>query len=252
MLRLSHSNQVRSLQLINHLLLIAGLFYMYFTSEFYLLLVSLVTFWIVGVLGINIGYHRLLSHRSFKTNKFWQVLCSLCGVVTVIGSPIAWVAVHRQHHQLTDQPGDPHSPHVLGNTQAWFGLWGNTKLNLNLVKDLRKDNLQRLIHKEYLLIILLYGVILYAINPLYVIFVYAIPACLSLHAASAVVVLGHRHGYRTHDLGLDRSTNSWIANIITLGDGWHNNHHARPYAWNNQERWWEWDLPALVIRIIKK
>jgi fatty-acid desaturase len=252
MIKLPHNKKVRALQIINHLLLVGGLVYVFQTNEFYLLFITLIAWWVTGVMGINVGFHRLLSHRSFKTNKLWQILCTLCGVITVVGSPLAWVATHRQHHQTTDEPGDPHSPHLLGNFNAWFGLWGDVKINLKLVKDLRRDDFQRFVHKNYFSIIATYVLALFLINPLYVIFVYAIPACLSFHASTSVVVLGHRHGYRTHDLGTDKSANSWIVSLLTLGEGWHNNHHAKPYAWNNQEKWWEIDVPAMVIRMIKK
>jgi stearoyl-CoA desaturase (delta-9 desaturase) len=87
---------------------------------------------------------------------------------------------------------------------------------------------------------------------LFLIFVYAIPACLCLHSTSAIIVIAHIHGYKSHPLKNDQSRNSWIANLITLGEGWHNNHHAKPYAWSNWERWWEFDIPSLVIRVIKK
>jgi fatty-acid desaturase len=88
-------------------------------------------------------------------------------------------------------------------------------------------------------------------GPLAVIFGYCIPASLCLHSSSAIIVIAHRHGYKTHKCR-DESRNSWIANIITLGEGWHNNHHARPYAWSNWERWWEWDIPAIIIWMVKK
>ena len=84
-----------------------------------------------------------------------------------------------------------------------------------------------------------------------VIFGYCVPASLCLHSSSAIIVIAHRHGYRTHACR-DESRNSWIANLITLGEGWHNNHHARPWAWSNWEKWWEWDVPAMVIWAIKK
>jgi stearoyl-CoA desaturase (delta-9 desaturase) len=85
-----------------------------------------------------------------------------------------------------------------------------------------------------------------------VIYVFAIPACLCLHSTSAIIVIAHKHGYRSYPDVKDQSRNSWIANLITLGEGWHNTHHAKPYAWNNQERWWEFDIPAYIIRLIKK
>lgn len=252
MIKLTHNQTVRTLQIINHVLAIVGIAYSIYFSEYSLLFVSLLTYWIIGVLGINIGYHRLLSHRSFKTHWFWEQLFSLIGVITVVGSPLAWVAVHRQHHRSAERTGDPHSPYILGNLKAWFGIWDMPKLDLKLVRDMRENTFQRDVHKNYLLIILFYVAILFLYDPLMIIYMFAIPACLCLHSTSAIIVIAHRHGYRPYPDVRDQSRNSWIANLITLGEGWHNTHHAKPYAWNNQERWWEFDIPAYIIRLIKQ
>jgi stearoyl-CoA desaturase (delta-9 desaturase) len=168
-----------------------------------------------------------------------------------MGSSLAWVAVHRQHHRYSDTILDPHSPHNLGILKSWLGFWGKIKIDLRHCKDLRKSKFHRILHKNYILIHSVYILFLYTIDPLMVIYVYAIPAVLIFHSAGAFDVIAHMHGYRTHDTS-DRSKNSWIANIITMGEGWHNNHHAKPYAWNNWEHWWEIDVPSLIIRMIKK
>jgi stearoyl-CoA desaturase (delta-9 desaturase) len=152
-----------------------------------------------------------------------------------------------------DSEKDIHSPYQLGNWQAWFGFWNYPSLRPKLINDIRKDAFHKWMHRHYLWIIFIYCAILAAIDPMLVIFFYCIPACLCLHSSSAIIVIAHRHGYTTHKLrGNDQARNSWIANLITLGEGWHNNHHARPYAWSNWEQWWEWDVPSLIIRCIKK
>jgi stearoyl-CoA desaturase (delta-9 desaturase) len=92
--------------------------------------------------------------------------------------------------------------------------------------------------------------ILFLISPIWGIVLYSIPATLALHTTSIVNVLGHWHGYRNHATR-DRSTNSWIANVISLGEGWHNNHHNKPNNFVDKEKWWEWDLIGLFIKLIK-
>jgi stearoyl-CoA desaturase (delta-9 desaturase) len=165
---------------------------------------------------------------------------------------MAWVAIHRQHHRAAESEKDPHSPIQLGNFRAWMGLWNYLPLDVKLVRDFRKDKFQKFLHQYYLQIILAYCVVLAVINPWLVIFAYAIPACLCLHSTSSIIVIAHRHGYVNHTLKNDQARNSWIAHLMSLGEGWHNNHHARPYMWDNQERWWELDPPSWVIRLIKK
>jgi fatty-acid desaturase len=241
---MTHNQIVRGLQLLNHLLLIVGLF----AGDLSYLWVSLFFYWITGVFGINVGLHRLLSHRSFSTSKWKENVVSVIGVLTTVGSPLAWVAIHRQHHRSAETVKDPHSPYQIGNFRAWFGLWNRVRIDLKLVRDMRKDKFQKFLHKNYLAIISVYCLILFLIDPWLVIFAYAIPACLCLHSTSAIIVIAHRHGYRPYPDVKDQSRNSWIANLITLGEGWHNTHHAKPWLWNNKEKWWEFDLPAFFIK----
>lgn len=248
----THNLSVRTLQIVNHLLSVIGIFYIVYTAQWHWLLLALLTYWFIGVFGINIGLHRLLSHRSFKTYSWFERFVSVVGVITTVGSPLAWVAIHRQHHRAAETPQDPHSPYQIGNFRAWFGIWPKITLDTKLVRDLRQDKFQRVLHRHYVWIIVGYTLALFvAGGPLAVIFGYCVPASLCLHSSSAIIVIAHRHGYKTHQCR-DESRNSWIANIITLGEGWHNNHHARPWAWSNWERWWEWDVPAVIIWAVKK
>lgn len=246
-MRFTHNQKVRSMQLLTHLLALIGL---YFASFDYLLL-SLLTYWVIGVLGINIGFHRLLTHRSFETHKYVEKFLALVGTITLVGSPLAWVAVHRTHHKHAETDLDPHSPYKLGWFKAWFGIWNMPKLDLKSVSDLREDNYQRFLHKYYLSVNIAWCCLLAAIDPWLVIYAYAIPAVLVLHSTSTIIVVAHKHGYRTYETK-DESRNSWIASLVTLGEGWHNNHHAKPWDWNNQHKWWELDPNAWIIRMIKK
>lgn len=227
-----------------------GGWFVYSTSNYHYLVVSLLVYWFIGVLGINIGMHRLASHRSFRTHLWIEKLLLLISVITTVGSPLAWVALHRQHHKCAEQEGDPHSPYRLGKFRAWFGLWDKVILDPRLIKDIRKDKFQKFLHKYYLLVLVIYAIALLLIDPWLIVFAYAIPACLCLHSTSAIIVIAHSHGYKTFECN-DESRNSWIASIITLGEGWHNNHHANPRDWNNQYKWWEFDVTAWIIRLIK-
>ena len=249
---MSHNIKVRALQVVNHLLFAVGIAYVVMTGEYSYALVGLLSYWGLGVLGINIGYHRLLAHRSFSTYPIVEKVLSVIGVITSVGSPLAWVTLHRMHHKTTETAADPHSPYLLGNFRAWFGFWNITHLDLSLSKDIRKDKFQKRLHKYYFKIILAYCMALAVIDPMLIIFAYCIPACLCLHSSSAIIVIAHRQGYKTHDLGIDEARNSWVASLITLGEGWHNNHHHNPRAWSNQEKWWELDPNAWLIKLIKR
>jgi len=245
---MTHNQKTRGLQIINHILGLVGLSYVFATGQYYWLAIAFAFFVPTTILGINIGFHRLLSHASFTTYPYVKEVLSLIGSITTIGSPLAWTAVHRQHHKHTETPEDPHSPYLLGNWKAWFGFWDTPRLNLRLVKDLRKDPFQKFLHKHYVSIIVTYCILLALINPLLVIFGYAIPSCLTLHASSSIIVIAHRHGYKTHNLGDDEARNSWIANITSLGEGWHNNHHAMPWKLTQGIDKWQIDPPAWIIK----
>jgi stearoyl-CoA desaturase (delta-9 desaturase) len=248
---MNHTRIIRSLQLITHLIAIYGIWHLVINGMNNYFYISIFLYYFLGIFGFNIGYHRLLSHRSFKTSKLIEYVLSVLGTLTAMGSTIAWVAVHRQHHKYSDKPGDPHSPHLLGGLRTWLGFWGNIKISPAFIKDIRKDKFHKFLHKNYLTIHLSWLLLLFIVDPLLIVFVYAIPAVLIFHAVGAFDVLTHLHGYRTYDTA-DKSHNSWLANLVTPGEGWHNNHHANSGAWKSGEKWWEFDPPSWVIWLIKK
>jgi stearoyl-CoA desaturase (delta-9 desaturase) len=248
---MTHNQTVRGLQIINHLLALAGIIFVVYNGYYAMFTISRLFYIFTGILGVNVGYHRLLSHRSFETYMPVERLLSLIGLVTTIGSPMAWVAIHRQHHRAAETDADPHSPYKVGRFNAWFGFWNYLPLSPRLVKDMRKDTYQKFLHNHYLKIITFYCLLLALINPWLIIFAYALPACLCLHSTSSIIVIAHYHGYKTYTIK-DESRNSWIAHLLSLGEGWHNNHHSKPYAWQQGEKWWEFDPPSWIIRIIKK
>jgi fatty-acid desaturase len=256
---MSLNQKIRSLQLANLMLSFVGLYYCIASSEYVYLLASYVAFILLCPLGISTGLHRLLTHKSFTTSVLMERLLTLLSVYATVGSPIAWVAIHRAHHGYSDTSIDPHSPYLdqrlnlskIFTVSTGIGQAVQTKIPISFVKDLCKDNFQRLVHDHYFKILLVPVLILFLINPMFGIFLYSIPATLSFYTTSIVNVLGHSHGYRSHEVR-DKSTNSWIANFISLGEGWHNNHHHNPANFNLQEKWWEWDLIGLFIKLIKK
>jgi stearoyl-CoA desaturase (delta-9 desaturase) len=248
---ITHNTEVRSLQIITHLVSIAGLVWLFQSQQWHYLLISLGFYWTIGVLGINIGFHRLISHRSFKTWKWMEYFLGLVGTITTVGSPLAWVALHRKHHKHTETELDPHSPYRIGWVRAWFGIWKVNRLDPKTIKDIRKQSFYKLTHKYYIPINVIYCAALMLIDPMLAVFAYALPAVLVLHSTSAIIVIAHMHGYKTYALRNDESRNSWIASLITLGEGWHNNHHAYPGNWKSGEKWWEIDPPSWIIKLIR-
>lgn len=252
------NTKVRLLQVFNHLVTIPAIIYAVYTQQYYLFGIAFVSWLIIGPISSVITLHRLLTHRSFKTYVWLETVLSYISVISTIGPTISWVGLHRQHHANSDREGDPHSPYINGKfnflqaVKVWLGYdWQIPSIPVAYVKDLMRSNTHKIIFNHYFKIIFAFSLVLLLINPVLWLFVYVVPASMTVHLIGMVNVLGHSHGYRNYETA-DKSTNSWIANIVSLGDGWHNNHHANGLRYYAGEKWWEWDLMGRIIQLIKR
>lgn len=249
--------RVRTLQLINHLFALYGVWYMISTQQYFWLWVILAAYMVIGPINISITLHRLLTHRSFKTYSWLEKVLSYLTVFSTLGPTVTWVGLHRYHHANPDTVSDPHTPYENDKLtakkifSAWTGYgWPIPQIPSKYVRDMITQPHHKFILNNYFKIIFVTVGILFIINPVLPLFVYFIPTCLSFHGVNMINVLGHAHGYRNHATS-DRSTNSWIAQLVAF-EGWHNNHHHKPSAWNMSEKWWEIDPMSWIIRLIKK
>jgi fatty-acid desaturase len=226
-----------------HLGAVAALF-MFHWKPF---LVAILLWWIAGGFGIGMGYHRLLTHRGYKTPKWMEYLLTICATLTLEGGPIFWVATHRQHHQNTDKEGDPHSP---GEGALWAHVgWlitGETMHNnsaelLPYVPDLRKDKFHVWISKWHWIPITTLGLLLLVFGGWpYLFWGIFFRTVLGLHSTWLVNSATHMWGSRRFQTS-DTSRNSlWVA-LLTFGEGWHNNHHAHPQSSRHGLAWYEFD-----------
>jgi stearoyl-CoA desaturase (delta-9 desaturase) len=218
--------------------------------------------------GVTIGFHRLFTHQAFQAPRAVHIALAICGSAAGQGMLIRWCATHRRHHQLSDRAGDPHSPHKYGDRLAerLKGLWhahvgwcfeaDETDLGRS-VADLRSDRTLLVIDQLYFLWVTL-GLV--------------IPACalgwfthswrgfisgliwggllrifLTQHVTWSVNSVCHVWGNRPFRTA-DHSTNNWPVAILSLGEGWHNNHHAFPTSARHGLRWWQFDATYLVIK----
>ncbi len=252
------NTKIRLLQTFNHIAMIPAVAYAIYTQQYFLLGIAFLSWVIIGPISSVITLHRLLTHRSFKTYDWLEKVLSYISVFSTVGPTINWVAVHRQHHAASDRIGDPHSPYIDNRfkiaqaVKVWLVYeWQIPNIPISYVKDLIRSPTHRFILNNYFKIIFIFSLILILINPVLWLFIYVVPASMTVHLIGLVNVLGHSHGYRNYETN-DKSTNSWIANIVSLGDGWHNNHHAHSGKYYSGEKWWEWDLMGRVIQLIKK
>jgi stearoyl-CoA desaturase (delta-9 desaturase) len=221
------------------------------------LLLAIMLWWVAGSLGVGMGYHRLLTHRGYKTPKWMEYFLTLCGTLALEGGPIFWVATHRAHHQNTDKEGDPHSPHD-GGIWAHMGwlLTGNTMHNnaaelLPYVPDLRKDKFHMWISHWHWVPITLLGAIILAVGGWqYVLWGIFLRTVVGLHSTWLVNSATHMWGtqrFPTHD----SSKNSFWVALLTFGEGWHNNHHAHPQSARHGLAWYELDLNWYGIQVLR-
>jgi stearoyl-CoA desaturase (delta-9 desaturase) len=232
------------------------------------LVVFAITYVLTGI-GITVGFHRLLTHRSFKTTRPIRVLLAGLGSAAIEGPVIEWVATHRKHHRYSDVPGDPHSPHVdVGH--GWRGaLGGLAHAHLGWLfrgvglanqeryaKDLLADPLVRFVDRTFVLWVLaglafpfalgvaLTGTIAGGLTGL--LWGGAVRILVLHHATFSINSLCHFFGRRSFPTGDESRNLLWLA-LPTFGEAWHNNHHAFPTSARHGLRWWQLDPSAWLI-----
>ncbi len=214
--------------------------------------------WIVGSLGVGLGYHRLLTHRSFKAPKWLEYTLTAFGTMSIQDSPDKWVATHRIHHQFTETARDPHStrPGFFWAHMEWI-LRGTAQDHdretlQKYVPDLLKDKFHVFLAKYYFVPLLVSAPILFAIGGwsmvLWGVFVRVV---VGWHTTWFVNSLAHIFGKRAFDTD-DDSTNNWFVAILTFGEGWHNNHHAFPTSARHGLRWYQFDMNWLTIQVFRR
>ena len=242
-------HKLQILYLICHLAIIPA----YFHGSAFWWIVSISVYFFLQLFGVGIGLHRYLAHKSFNTGKYKELFLFFTSCITGMGSPISWAGIHRLHHKYADTDKDPHCPHHKGILYILSGFY-NRKIviPISLIKDLLKCSILVFLHRHYFKILFIWVTMLFIFGGVEtVIFVFCLPVVFIYWATSAGIVLNHTLGYRNFETD-DKSVNSWLLSLYTLGDGWHNNHHKFPDRYSHRYKWWEWDLCALLIKLVFK
>jgi fatty-acid desaturase len=230
-----------------------------------------------GQLGVPIGYHRLLTHRSFQVptwlERSFVVLALCCGQNT----PARWVTWHRMHHQHSDDHDDPHSPLVafFWSHVGWlFFEKGGTHgpaAYYKYARDILDDRFYMYLEKHRVVSILIYlghALLFFSVGLAVgwagsgewpaglrfglslLVWGVVLRTVYVWHITWAVNSLSHIFGYRNYETA-DESRNNWLVAFITGGEGWHNNHHQDPTSASVQHRWWEFDLNFYIIKLLE-
>ncbi len=225
-------------------------------------------------LGITVGFHRMLTHRSFQTHPWLRGTIAAIGSAAIEGPVISWVADHRKHHAFSDAEGDPHSPHVdhghgLGGALrglfhahvGWLFKHDQRALKTRYAKDLIEDPVIAFVNRTFFLWVAVGLLVPFLLG-------WAIVGSLSAgltgllwgglvrmlvlhHVTYSINSLCHFFGRQDYDSG-DQSRNlAWLA-PLSMGESWHNNHHAFPTSAAHGLRWWQVDVSALVIRGLER
>lgn len=228
--------------------------------------------------GITIGYHRLLTHRSFKTPKWLEHFIAILGICSMEDTPARWVTIHRIHHVHSDEVPDPHSPRVnfWWSHLGWLMYINRDAYSVASLEKFSKDLLRdpfymRLETNPYRQFIYIFGQVFVffalgfgisfafsssladavALGSSMIMWAVIMRIIAVWHITWSVNSLSHMFGYQNYDTKED-SRNNWLVALLSVGEGWHNNHHEDPSAATVQHRWWEFDISFYEIKILEK
>jgi stearoyl-CoA desaturase (delta-9 desaturase) len=230
-------------------------------------------FYVLNILSMSLAYHRYFTHRAFETSKPMRYALAILAQCGVYGSLKRWVADHRRHHALSDQPGDIHSPYYDGHGRPLEGVKGWKHAHLGWAYDDAMTDLEiygkgvvgdPVIEWAHRTRYLWFAVSLLVVPALWgyafggieavigtVMVAGFLRMALALHAIAAVNSFGHRFGYQRF-ASQDEARNNWFIALISLGEGWHNNHHAHPRSAFTKVGRFEVDMSGWVVIALEK
>ena len=229
-----------------------------------------------GTLGINVCYHRLLTHRSFTCPRWLERALTMLGFCNLQGSSIRWVASHRMHHQHSDSQPDPHTPLVdfIWSHVGWLIVMNPYIDTVSAVgryaADLCRDSFHMHLEKKFgwMWIWLAHVLVIYAagmaigwglggsvmtsvqLGLSWVVWAVLVRTVLVWHITWGINSVTHLWGYRNFNTS-DNSRNNWLLGYVSMGEGWHNNHHDDQRCAAHGRRWWELDVTYLTIRLLE-
>lgn len=222
--------------------------------------------YVVRMFAITGFYHRYFSHRTFKTSRVFQFLMAFAGCTAVQRGPLWWAAHHRVHHRESDGPLDVHSPVQRGfwwSHMLWFCTVGNFRTRMNEVKDLARFPELRWLNRFDVLPAIVLAASLFGLGAALerfapglgtngwqmLVWGFCISTIVLYHATYTINSLSHVIGRKRYDTG-DQSRNNWALAILTMGEGWHNNHHHYPHSVRQGFFWWEIDVTYYMLRAL--
>jgi stearoyl-CoA desaturase (Delta-9 desaturase) len=222
-----------------------------------------VVMYVIRMFAITAFYHRYFSHRAFRTSRLLQWFFAVVGNSAAQRGPLWWAAHHRLHHRHSDEAEDLHSPIRHGffwSHFLWFANQGAERIDLRRIKDLSKYPELVFLDRYYSLVPILTGAGLFALGtilgrlapaletngPQLFVWGFLVSTVCVYHGTFSVNSIAHLFGTRAYDTG-DNSRNNFLLAIVTLGEGWHNNHHHFPSSVRQGHVWWQIDMTYYVL-----
>jgi sn-1 stearoyl-lipid 9-desaturase len=211
--------------------------------------------WLTGGIGITLGWHRLVSHRSFQTPKWLEYMLVFFGTLALQGGPIWWVGLHRHHHLHSDQNVDHHDSTKgfwWSHMQWMFYQVPAAQEIPKFTKDIADDRFYQFLDKYFFPIQIAFAVFLFLLGGWpFVVWGICVRLVFVYHCTWLVNSATHKFGYRTYEDSGDRSTNCWWVAVLVYGEGWHNNHHTYQYSARHGLKWWEIDMTWMTIQLLQ-
>lgn len=236
---ISNTTKLIAINVIAHLLIIPGIIY----GTWYMWVLSIIWWQLIVATSIASGYHRYFSHNAFNTHKAFELYVQIIGMFANAGPVLTWASTHKMHHAFSDSPNDPHSPVYKSFLTVYCNTWGHsTTINRKFLKKLISNKSLLFFYRYYFRILLCILVGLMLINPLLLIFGFAIPVVLAFHGYGLINAYGHKNGYPSNNI---------LVSIFTAGEGQHATHHKYPRNWKIGSKWYHFDISSVFIKLIK-
>lgn len=237
-----------------HLVALMALIAAFFAPPTWYEVVLCVTFLVIRMFGITGGFHRYFSHHAYKTSRLFQFFLACLGCSALQKGPLWWASNHRKHHKHSDQEGDPHSPikrSVWWSHVGWILHRDDEPTDYEAIKDFAKYWELRLLERfHWVPAFCLAGLCFLLAGWSGVIWGFFVSTVLLYHSTFLVNSVCHIFGSRRFNTP-DWSRNNPVVAIITLGEGWHNNHHHYQSSARQGFRWWEVDVSFYILCFLR-
>jgi stearoyl-CoA desaturase (delta-9 desaturase) len=231
-------------------------------------IIAAAVFYFTRMFAITGFYHRYFSHKAYKTSRFWQFVFALAGNTALQRGPLWWTAHHRHHHRFADQENDPHSPRQHGFWWSHIGCFtsrGNFPTRTHYIKEWARFPEPRWIDRFDTVIPILFAALIYLAGaslekaapglgtngPQMLVWGFFISTVVLMHATFTINSLDHMIGTRRYPTR-DTSRNNAVLALITLGEGWHNNHHHYAVSARQGFMWWEVDFTYYLLVLLSR